>query len=116
MSITKQASSQWFGKNKTRVTSGYKNLDSIVAGFRSGNTYVVAGLEKSGKSSLLMKMVGNMMEDNKVLFIDTELSDTDFLTRMASINTCVPIEQVEKNTNECSEPESTLIYEWKQGK
>lgn len=79
----KQLSESFF-----RVKSGVAEIDDEVQGFRSSNAYIVAGLEKSGKSSLLMQFLNHMISDGtKVGYINTEFRLQEFGVRMAAINT-----------------------------
>lgn len=79
-----------------KINTGFTKLDAIVNGFREGNTYLVAGLEKSGKSSLLMNIGVHMLKANeKVGYINTELSDKEFADRMAAIHFSEPMPVIE---------------------
>lgn len=79
-----------------RVESGFTKLDQAIGGFRAGNTYLVAGLEKSGKSSLLMDMLDfQLQQGNKVGYINTELRDSEFVDRMAAIRLNRPTSEIE---------------------
>lgn len=72
---------------RPKVFSGFTGIDSSIEGFKSGQTYVVAGLKKSGKSSLLMNFVDFMLKTgNKVGFLNTELPKIQFFQRIAAIS------------------------------
>jgi len=88
-----------------KVDSGFSKLDSIIQGFRSGGTYIVGGLEKSGKSSFLMNILNNLLKKKtKVGYINTELRDSEFAERLTAIN-------LGKTTKEAEE-DSKLVDEW----
>lgn len=69
--------------------SGYEKVDEIIGGFRYRNNYLVSGIEKSGKSSFLMKILQNKLdnkEGDRVGFLNTELSEAEFARRMAAFH------------------------------
>lgn len=81
-----------------KLFSGFPKLDSIIDGFRSGGTYIVGGLEKSGKSSFLMNILNFLLgEKTKVGYINTELRDNEFAERMTAIHNGIPTKQAEEN-------------------
>ncbi len=83
---------------KARIFSGFKKLDEVTSGFRQGATYIVGGLKKSGKSSFLMNVVSEMLKNGqKVGFINTELSKTQFFERMSAISNGLLLKEVEKH-------------------
>jgi archaellum biogenesis ATPase FlaH len=111
-SLTQAGMTLTFGDPTQRILSGYEGIDKVTGGFRKGNCYICGGAEKTGKSSLVMKMVGTMLEANlNVTYINTELSNLDFYNRMTAINTGTPIKEVEKNTDE-HPVKQTLLFEW----
>lgn len=68
---------------KAPFFSGYERMDRFLGGFRRSNSYLVTGLEKSGKSSWLMKMIQNRLEAGIVVgYINTELPKEEFVQRM----------------------------------
>ncbi len=72
--------------NNAVIYSGFRRLDSSTGGFEHRQTYVVGGLEKSGKSTFLMNMLDNILKTGiKVGYIDTELGHVDFFRRFAAI-------------------------------
>jgi archaellum biogenesis ATPase FlaH len=81
-----------------KIQTGFEQLDSLVGGFRSGNSYLVAGLEKSGKSSLLMDILDHNLKNGvKVGYVNTELMDSEFADRMASIRLDKSSSEIEKD-------------------
>jgi replicative DNA helicase len=72
--------------NHTRVFTGIDKIDRSTGGFRGGNTYLLAGLEKSGKTSLLLNWVSyNLDQGKKITMVSTEMSLEEVVTRLASI-------------------------------
>lgn len=56
------------------VNTGFLVLDKILTGFHSGGVYIIAGEEKSGKSSLALNFVKYFVESGyAVYFASTEL-------------------------------------------
>ena len=85
-------------KKVETINSGFKSLDDSTGGFRMGNTYLIGGLEKSGKSSFLMNIVHHLIkEKNKVAFFDTELNPEEFFSRMIAIWKDKVISEVEND-------------------
>ncbi|TSC85810.1 MAG: DnaB domain-containing protein helicase domain-containing protein [Microgenomates group bacterium Gr01-1014_7] len=83
---------------KFKLQSGFASLDRSIQGFRSGAFYVFGGLKKSGKSSLLMNILSNLLKSGtKVGYIDTELPFGDFVNRFTAISTDNKVEDVEAN-------------------
>lgn len=85
-------------KPPVKVESGFAKLDEAVGGFRLGNTYLVAGLEKSGKSAFLMNILSNQLKAGcKVGYINTELSDAEFADRLAAIDYGISTHEAEEH-------------------
>lgn len=86
-------------KGDFRMDSGFDPIDKVVGGFRSGNVYVIAGLEKSGKSAFLMNILDHLLgEGVKVGYINTELMFSEYINRMAAIRNSITIAEVEGNS------------------
>lgn len=68
------------------ITTGYKQLDKMLnGGLRSGCCYLVAGIEKSGKSSLLFNILNQkILDDTKCGYLSTEMEFKRAITRMFS--------------------------------
>ncbi len=82
----------------TEIQTGFKGIDSIIGGLRSGGAYLIGGGNKSGKSSLLMNILNHRLKSGmKVGLINTELTDQDVINRMAGIWLDKDTEEVEKN-------------------
>ena len=79
------------------VFSGFPKLDKLIKGFRFGGTYLVGGLEKSGKSAFLMNAVNRMVSKVKVGFLNTELGDSSFFNRMTAIWQNLKVREIELN-------------------
>ena len=70
-----------------KLNTGYRKIDNVINGLRSGGTYLVAGYEKSGKSSFLAKIASNLLAyKTKISYLNTELSDNDFITLMTGLH------------------------------
>lgn len=79
-----------------RVGLGYPALDEL-ADYRAGNSYLVSGYEKSGKSSFLLGAVINWLKNYKVAFFNTELSDSEFLTALTAISHDITKDEAESD-------------------
>lgn len=83
------------GMDNFKVLTGLPIFDKHTGGLHSRNSYMIAGLEKSGKSALLLTMVNYMLCDNKVIaYIDTELGISEVSQRLAAILNEKPISEV----------------------
>jgi KaiC/GvpD/RAD55 family RecA-like ATPase len=83
-----------------RLTSGYIGLDQSIKGFRRSGTYLVAGAEKSGKSSFLMAMLIHFLSlGKKVAVFDTELTGLQFYARLVAIKNCLSVSEAEEDQN-----------------
>jgi len=84
-----------------RVDSGYRFIDRVVGGFRAGNVYLVGGLEKSGKSSLLFGMTDHLIKSGeKIAFVDTELSFKEFINKLIAVSEDKTIASIEGMSEE----------------
>jgi len=87
-SLNDHVSEQLASKSQERFNSGYSAIDSATGGFEYSNTYLIAGLEKSGKSSLLMKMLQNKLEQGvRIGYVNTEMPALEFASKMAAYAT-----------------------------
>ncbi|MBM3284018.1 hypothetical protein FJY90_07315, partial [Candidatus Gottesmanbacteria bacterium] len=83
--------------NSEQIGTGFPIFDTKIKNFRTSNTYLVAGLEKCGKSSFLMTMVNHWLSKNiKCAYINTELDDEEFKNRMAANKFKTAFFEVEK--------------------
>lgn len=99
-------------KERFRVPSGYSALDlSLGGGFESRRTFVFGGLNKSGKSTLLMNILNNMLLENiKVGYVDTELGPEDFIRRFCAVSNCIH-EFDPENTQELQNSWKELFFD-----
>lgn len=90
-------------KIRFSLKTGYKQLDRATGGLEGRRTYILGGLNKSGKSTLSMNIANNMLLDQtKVGYIDTELGVEDFVRRLTAISSQVH-EFDESNTEEAQQ-------------
>lgn len=81
-----------------RLSSGYEGLDQSIKGFRRSGTYLIAGAEKSGKSSFLMAMVIHFLSlGKKVAVFDTELTGYQFFSRLTAVKNHLSVAEAEKD-------------------
>jgi replicative DNA helicase len=73
------------GKDES-LKFGFADIDNITGGMRRGNLIVIAGLEKSGKTTLsLQSMFYNAQRNIPCLFFSTEMTRIDLMLRYALI-------------------------------
>lgn len=91
------------GQSDEAFLSGYSEVDQVTGGFRYNNVYLVAGLEKSGKSSWLMNMLQNKLNyGTKIGYVNTEMPILEFARRMAAYWKKIKYEAVD----------DSLVVEW----
>lgn len=66
-----------------RTPIGYSAIDELVD-FRGGNTYLISGYEKSGKSSFVLGAVNFWIKNNNVAYFNTELTDGEFMVGLSA--------------------------------
>ena len=94
--VTDYISSEIDFSNSERIKTGFYGFDSSNGGFRRSGTYLVAGAEKSGKSSFLLQCVVNFVEQGKkVAFFDTELDGLMFYSRLLAVDKNISVKEVE---------------------
>jgi hypothetical protein len=98
--ITDYISSEVDFTNAERIKTGFYSFDSSIGGFRKSGTYLVAGAEKSGKSSFLLQSVfGFVSQGKKVAFFDTELEGLMFYSRLLALEKNIPVKEAEIDLN-----------------
>ena len=98
-----------------KVITGFDEIDKSIGGFRAGQTYVIAGLKKSGKSSILMNFISYMLKSNiKVGYLNTELSKQQYFERLSALSQNLPLSEVESDStfpiNYCTSVADSLYY------
>lgn len=79
-----------------RFLTGFSQIDISTKGLRPANAYLLGGLEKSGKSALLMNIMNKMLiRGQKIGYFSSELMAIEFSDRMAAIHFDRPIAEVE---------------------
>lgn len=97
-------------ENKKEIfKTGFSSIDAIIKGVRTGGVYCFAGYQKSGKTSLLLQIVQNILNDNiKVSYTDTELDAQQIAIRFATIYNNLS----EDKTTEQIEQDESLQSQW----
>ena len=96
--VTKYLSSEIDFTDSERLPSGYIDLDQSIKGFRRSGTYLIAGAEKSGKSSFLMAMLNYFLGlGKKIAIFDTELTGLQFYARLVAIKNYISVSEAEGN-------------------
>ena len=77
----------WSDKKPT-VPFCFEEIDDITGGMDGGDLIVIAGLEKSGKSSLMIQtLFANAILGRSVLLFSTEMTQTQIILRKALMDT-----------------------------
>lgn len=94
--VTDYISSEIDFSNSERIKTGFYGFDSSTGGFRRSGTYLIAGAEKSGKSSFLLQCVVDFVQQGKkVAFFDTELDGLMFYSRLLAIDKNISVKEAE---------------------
>lgn len=73
-------------KESDFIKLGFDDIDKSIKGLRPSNTYTLAGLEKSGKTSLLLNWVSHMLRNKKnIHMLSTEMTYKEVVKRMATV-------------------------------
>lgn len=70
---------------------GYESLDKIVGGLYRGKVYVVGARTGKGKTAFLTNIALNNSLSSKVLLFSTEISMDEFVERVLSLLTNIPV-------------------------
>lgn len=73
------------------IPTGFKDIDSVIGGFRKSEYVMIGARTSMGKSSLSLCLANNIcrQEDQKVLFISLEMDVESIVYRYISINTSI---------------------------
>tara|TARA_S200000501_G_scaffold7527_1_gene6677 strand:+ start:8144 stop:9658 length:1515 start_codon:yes stop_codon:yes gene_type:complete len=76
-------------KGLSGITSGFKNIDKLTAGWQESDLVIIAGRPGMGKTALSLSMASNIAITNKVplAFFSLEMSSIQLITRMISSET-----------------------------
>lgn len=82
------------------LSTGYELLDLELQGLQPGRMYVVGARKKTGKSILLLNIMKHMAIDRgiPILYISTEQTQTDEVSRMLSMVSGVPEHYINNGT------------------
>jgi replicative DNA helicase len=73
------------GKKRAGLQTGYKSLDELIYGFRSGEAYVVAGRPSMGKSVFALNLAVNVAkEGTRVLWFALEETKANIIKRITA--------------------------------
>lgn len=80
------------GWGPTGIPSGFPELDSAIGGFKSGKFYVIAAMEKAGKSSLGLAFIHAMLQqDVPTALISLEMRKDEVMKRCIQLDSNVPL-------------------------
>lgn len=69
-----------------RIFTGFNQIDKSTGGLHLGSAYLLAGIEKCGKTSWLLNVVDfNLSQGVRVGYLSTEMSIVDITTRLVAI-------------------------------
>jgi replicative DNA helicase len=84
-----------FGNNKLiGISSGYGKIDSAIDGLRPGHFWAISAYTSAGKTSFLLNIINNLIENYSVSFFSLEMSKTDIISRLLGIETGIGITKI----------------------
>lgn len=92
------------------VTTGYRQLDAVMGGFRPGELITLVAGTGVGKTTMTLNMTYNaaMMSNLKTLFIPLEMSYKQVLVRLMEIDIKAPIMTTNDNPTPVAQDEKQL--------
>ncbi len=80
------------GWGPTGIPSGFPELDNAIGGFKSGKFYVVAAMEKAGKSSLGLAFIHALLQqDVPTALFSLEMRKDEVMKRCIQLDSNVPL-------------------------
>lgn len=80
------------------ISSGWKDLDEIVGGWRKGELIILGARPSMGKSAFALHLSLNAALSNKtVLFVSIEMSETMTTQRLLALRSGIDLKQIQNN-------------------
>jgi replicative DNA helicase len=80
------------------ISSGWKDLDEIVGGWRKGELIILGARPSMGKSAFALHLSMNAALSNKnVLFVSIEMSETMTTQRLLALKSGIDLKQIQNN-------------------
>ncbi|MDX1295087.1 MAG: DnaB-like helicase C-terminal domain-containing protein, partial [Sulfurimonadaceae bacterium] len=77
------------------VDTGFAELNKMTTGFGKGDLVIIAARPAMGKTSLVLNMVQNLIDQNKgVAFFSLEMPAEQLMLRLLSIKTSIPLQKL----------------------
>jgi len=89
------------------IKSGFKDLDAVIDGLKSGNFIVLGARPGAGKTSLMMNIVDNL-RDKTVLVCSLEMEEEELATKLLFLN--AEIDAYKYNSGLISDTDIQNIY------
>jgi replicative DNA helicase len=84
-----------FGINKLiGISSGYGKIDGAIDGLRPGHFWSIAAYTSAGKTSFLLNIINNLIDNYPVSFFSLEMSKIDIISRLLGIQTGIGITKI----------------------
>ncbi len=71
----------------TGIKTGYKQLDNALGGLKKKQYYVLAARPSMGKSALSLSLVNGISEEQKILYVQLDMTKESMITRILSMKT-----------------------------
>ena len=85
-------------KRNDDLKSGFKELDSIINGFRPGELIIIAARPGMGKTSFALNIAGNICRKNKIILFSLEMSCYSLACRILASMTKIPLKKLINKT------------------
>jgi DnaB-like helicase C terminal domain/Toprim-like len=81
---------------RTSLTTGHIELDSLVGGFNPGGMIVLAGNPKAGKSTFTADLATKFIKNHgSVLYVPLELSANETMMVLGALNAGIPLSEID---------------------
>ena len=80
------------------ISTGFKNLDLLIAGFELGELIIFGGRPSMGKTTLLLNLAVQISKKQPVLFFSYDLSESALTTRIICNLTSCPSDKIAQHT------------------
>lgn len=88
------------GKRAPGLLTGFRGIDNITGGFQRGNLVVIGGRTSQGKTTLATNIAFNLaLTGKKVMFASLEMTRSEMVKKLFSLDTKIPYEKLRSNSN-----------------
>ncbi|UUD35555.1 replicative DNA helicase [Mycoplasmopsis caviae] len=80
------------------LSTGYSNIDQVTQGLHGGELIIIAARPAMGKTAFALNIASNVVkrENKRAVFFTLEMSSTQLMGRIYSLNTQVPLQKLKQ--------------------